>query len=56
MFGVQTHDHQAQNINYSSKLVKSQKTDGVNQDYSIKLRCETQGTAIHYSWHGDGYG
>ena len=43
MFGVQKHDHQAQNINYSSKHVKPQTTDSVNQNYSIKVRCETQG-------------
>ena len=54
MFGVQKHDHQAQNINYSSKHVKPQKTDGVNQDYSIKLRCETQGTP--FIIHGMGMG
>ena len=53
MLGVQKLDHQAQNVNHRSK---SYTTDNVNQDYSIKIRFKTQGTAVHYSWEGDGYG
>ena len=53
MLGVQKHEHQAQNVNHSSK---PHTTDNVNQDYSIKIRFKTQGTAVHYSWEGDGYG
>ena len=56
MFGVQKHDHQAQNINYSSKHVKPQTTNRVNQNYSIIIACKTQGTAVHYSREDDGYG
>ena len=56
MFGVQKHDHQAQNINYSSKHVKPQTTDSVNQMILSKSAVKPKGRPFIILGRGMGMG